>query len=341
MAVRNEGRYIGRSLGSIFRQDYPAKLTEVLVADGMSTDGTRALISQAQLDYPAVEVKVLENSGLTVPKGLNLALDRCRGDVIVRVDGRTELAPDYIRQCIAVLNTTGADNVGGRRQPLGSGLVGAAVAVAITTPFGVGGHRLEQSPRQEWVDTVYLGAWRRQTFERVGFFDEEMTRNQDDEFNYRLRKEGGRILASPTIRSTYINRSSVVELWRQYFQFGYWKVRVLQKHPRQMQLRQFAPPMFVGLLVLATMTALVLGSGRLLLITIAGGYLLANLAASLLTAVRSRMRYLFLFPVVFATLHLSYGTGFLAGLVRFAGRWGEAFDIGAGKADKRRPENRL
>ncbi len=321
MPVRNEADFIARSLGAVLAQDYPHDRLEVLVADGMSTDSTRAIIAAtaAQSD---VAVTVVDNPGQIVPTGFNAAVRQSTGDIIVRVDGHTIIAPDYVRQCVDALQRTGADNVGGRMTPASEKAFGQAVALATSTPFGIGGGRFHFSDREEEVDTVYLGAWRRETFARIGLFDEEMVRNQDDEFNYRLRAAGGRILLTPHIRSTYYNRSSPRRLWRQYYQYGFWKVRVLQKHPRQMSLRQFVPPAFVAALVGAALLAFLTPAGGLLLGLVAASYGLANLAASAITAARHGWSHLLFLPPVFAILHLSYGAGFLVGLARFWNRWG-------------------
>ena len=204
---------------------------------------------------------------------------------------------------------------------LGEGTFGAAVALATSSPFGVGGARFHYSDREEWVDTVYLGAWRRDVFDRIGFFDEELVRNQDDEFNYRLRASGGRILLAPTIRSKYTVRGTPARLWKQYFQYGYWKVRVLQKHMRQMQPRQFVPPAFVGALLVLAIAAPFSPMAAKGLLALALTYLAVNVAAAIATT-KSSLRLAPLVALVFVILHLSYGSGFLAGLVRFAGKWG-------------------
>ena len=195
MAVRNEGAFLEESLGSVLAQDYPADRLEIILADGMSEDGTRAAAEGLRVRHPGLTV--IDNPGRVVATGLNAAIRRARGDVIVRVDGHTVIAPDYVRQCVDALERTGADNVGGRMNAVGAGPFGEAVALATSSPFGVGGARFHYSTEEEWVDTVYLGAWRRDVFERIGFFDEELVRDQDDEFNYRLRATGGRVLLTP------------------------------------------------------------------------------------------------------------------------------------------------
>lgn len=322
MPIRNEADFIQRSLGAVLTQDYPADCLEVLVVDGMSTDDTRDIVERLRSQYTSLSIKVLDNPALIVPAGINRGLQVARGDVIVRVDGHTEIAPDYVRQCVAALKNSGADNVGGKMTAVGKTQFGKTVALATSTPFGVGGARFHYSDQEEWVDTVYLGAWPREVFQRIGFFDEELVRNQDDEFNYRLREHGGSILLSPYIKSVYTGRSSPRALWRQYFQYGFWKVRVLQKHPRQMQPRQFAPPLLVAVLLLSVFLAPFSAVGRWLLALAAGIYGLANLAVSLWLAANRGWRHLVRLPLVFAILHIGYGFGFLAGLIHFADRWG-------------------
>ncbi len=321
MPVRNEGGHIKHTVAAVLAQDYPADRFEVLVADGGSTDGTREFVeSFARGDS---RLRLLDNPERIVSTGLNTALREARGDIVVRVDGHTEIASDYVRACVEVLERSGADNVGGRMNAIGVGAFGRAVAAATSSPFGVGNARFHFSDREEWVDTVYLGAWRREVFERIGGFDEELVRDQDDEFNYRLRAKGGRILLSPRIRSGYTVRSAPGSLIRQYFQYGLWKVRVLQKHPRQMRPRQFVPPLFVGTLLLLSVGALFAPAARFALLAAAGAYFLVCLVASAAAGRRTGFPEAILLPAVFAALHLSYGVGFLVGLVRFAGRWGD------------------
>jgi glycosyltransferase involved in cell wall biosynthesis len=348
MPIRNEEAYIENSLRAVLGQDYPHDRLEIFIVDGMSTDATRSTIDRilaAAAQSPVVEV--LENHAKIVSKGFNLALTRAKGDIIVRVDGHTEIAPDYVRQCVIALHRTGAANVGGRMNPVANGFIGSTVALATTSPFGVGWSRFHFSTKEAWVDTVYLGAWPRQVFSsigpldeqfvrneddefnnrlrkvlpRVGLFDEELLRDQDDEFNYRLRKRGGRILLSPLIRSSYVNRSRLLDVWRQYLGYGFWKVRVLQKHPFQMSPRQLVPPMFVSALVLASFLAIFNPIGRSAIASIVGAYTLADVVASVWSARHHGLAQTLALTLVFPVLHLSYGLGFLAGLIRFRRQW--------------------
>jgi len=321
LPVRNEGCQIANTLQAVFSQDYLATNLQVLIADGMSTDNTRQIIAESQNQHP--NLSLLDNPGQIVPTGLNTAICYAKGEIIIRVDGHTCIEQDYISQCVKALQETGAVNVGGKMSAKGEGWFGETVAVATSTPFGVGGARFHYSDQQEWVDTVYMGAWPKRVFEQIGLFDEELVRDQDDEFNYRLREHGGKILLSPEIRSVYTVRSRPTSLWRQYYQYGCWKVRVLQKHPRQMRPRQFVPPLFALSLIVSTILAILLPPTRWLLLAILAAYLLANLAASTFTAARKGWKYLPLLPLVYLILHLSYGLGFLAGLIKFWNRWGD------------------
>ncbi len=321
MPIRNEAAFIERSLGAVLAQDYPHDRMEVLVADGMSTDGTRAVVERLVAQHADIPVHLVDNPGQIVPTGFNAALARARGDVIVRVDGHTIVAPNYVRECVAAIERSGADNVGGPMRAVGTTAFGQAVALATSSPFGVGGARFHYSDREEWVDTVYMGAWPRRVFENLGGFDPELVRNQDDEFNYRLRAHGGRILLSPRIRSQYYNRTSTRSLWRQYYQYGFYKVRVLQKHPRQMRVRQFVPPAFVAAILggalLSPLSKKIRAVWQLVVIAYTG----ANLAVSWRIARKHGWTHIWRLPVVFAILHFSYGLGFLHGLIHFRGRW--------------------
>jgi glycosyltransferase involved in cell wall biosynthesis len=321
LPIRNESDFIERSLGAVLNQSYPADQFEVLIADGMSTDDTRAIVSRMAAEHPSTSVTVLDNPRCIVPTGFNLALARARGEVILRVDGHTIIAGDYIEECVRALRLSRADNVGGRMDAVSETPFGRAVAIATSSRFGVGGARFHYSNKEEWVDTVYLGAWPRSVFEWNGLFDEELVRNQDDEFNYRLLKRGGRILLTPRIQSRYYARSTPRGLFRQYAQYGFWKVRVMQKHLKEMRVRQFVPPLFVATLaVLAALTPFVPVS-KWLLAGVLAAYAVAALVSSVRTGDRDSWPLVLVLPLTFLMLHMSYGLGFLAGLVVFLPRW--------------------
>ena len=322
LPVRNEARYIRQCLDAIMGQDYPAEQMEILVADGMSSDETRSVVQQYQGTYPQIHLVV--NPGKIVPTGMNIALRQAKGDVIIRVDGHCIIASDYVRKCVEYLQDETIAGVGGPMETIGENAISRTIAVAMSSPFGVGNSTFRTVTRKSmFVDTVPFPAFRRETIDRVGMYDEELVRNQDDEYSYRVREMGGKLLLAADVRSRYFSRGSLQSLWKQYFQYGFYKVRVLQKHPRQMSVRQFVPPVFVLSLLLAILLTVILPWGWILLFVIAGSYLATNLAASLITAAKKDWEHLWLLPVTFAILHLSYGLGFLCGLVKFWNRWGD------------------
>jgi glycosyltransferase involved in cell wall biosynthesis len=315
MPIRNEESSIQRSLSAVLSQDYPSELMEVLVVDGRSTDNTRELVTSTARTATTdgkPEVKLLDNPGRIVPSALNTAIASARGDVIVRVDGHCEIREDYVRRCVETLRSSGADNVGGIQRARGVGVVGRAIALATMSRFGIGNARF-RLPGAEgcWTDTVYLGAYRRDVFDRVGLFDEALVNNQDDEFNLRLIRAGGRIWLSPQIVVTYAVRPSLRRLGTQYFRYGLYKPRVILKH-HTFSLRHLVPAVFVVALALGAGLWAVAGRPELL-IAVAGSYLAFGAAASVRTAGRD-VRVLLVLPVVFGTLHFAYGLGFLCGI---------------------------
>lgn len=319
LPIRNESKFIVYCLEAILAQDYPADQMEILVVDGLSNDGTRQIIANYAAEYP--NIALLDNPAQIVPTAMNIGLKQARGEIIIRVDGHTLIAPDYVRACVEALQTSGADCVGGPMVARGRTPFGEAVALATSHPFGVGGSRFHYATEIMEVDTVYLGAYHREIFERVGYFDEEMVRNQDDEFNYRLRAAGGKIMLYPTIQSIYYNRSTVRSLWKQYFQYGFWKVRVAQKLPGQMRLRHFIP---FGLVISLLGGGLLAPYSKLIRrgwLTVIGLYTALNLAVSIKITTRTGWRHFKFLPFAIAILHLAYGLGFAWGLLRFANRW--------------------
>jgi succinoglycan biosynthesis protein ExoA len=320
MPVRDEAAFIARSLGAALAQDYPPERVEIIVADGMSTDGTREIVRSFAGRH--ARLRLVDNAGRIAPTGLNAALRLARGEIVVRVDGHCEIAPDYVRRCVECLEREKVEGVGGPIETVGETTTARAIAAAMSSSFGVGGSAFRTvRDRRMFVDSIAFPAYARRAVERAGLFDEELIRNQDDEYNYRLRSLGGRLLLAPEIRSRYYSRGTLASLRRQYFQYGYWKVRVMQKHPRQMSARQFAPPLFVAALLLLGALSPFFAAGRLALAAVACAYAAANLCASFLTARKGGRRLLPILPAAFATLHLAYGFGFLAGLIKFRNRW--------------------
>jgi glycosyltransferase involved in cell wall biosynthesis len=312
---RNERDCIESSVRSILGQRGISLDWEVIVADGMSEDGTRDILEAIASCSP--RLRVVDNPTRTTPAGLNAALQAATGDVILRMDLHTEYADDYVSNCLAVLAETGADNVGGPWIAKGTGVVGKAIAAAFQSPVAIGSRRGHNANYEGPVDTVYLGCWPRRVFDRFGPFDQELIRNQDDEFNLRLAKAGRLIWQSPRIRSYYQVRSSLRALSRQYRQYGYWKVRVIQKHGQPASYRHLIPVLWLLGLFLMPLLGLWIRPVAWLWLLAVTVYAVALVAASLVSARSTGWRSAPVLPVVFACFHLSYGYGFLRGLVDF------------------------
>ncbi|MEZ6120095.1 MAG: glycosyltransferase family 2 protein [Pirellulaceae bacterium] len=321
MAIRNEADFIARSFGAVMNQTYPTERLEVIVADGMSSDDTRSIVRDLSQARPEIRVSIVDNPAGYVAQGLNAALAEACGEVVVRVDGHTIIADDYVVECVDALRRTKADNVGGRMTPVGQGGFAQSVALATTSRFGVGGAKFHYSPSEEFVDTVYLGAWPRAVFDWIGDFDEEQIRNQDDEFNYRLREHGGKVLLSPRIQSRYYNRSTPIALFRQYFQYGYWKVRCIAK----------TPTTNAGQAVLsaaASSSHLRVGRpghgvfGRRMDVDwrCDGIHLIESRGNVADCRSSTELGHCWL-PITFAMLHMAYGSGFAWGLWKFRRHW--------------------
>lgn len=308
---RNERAHIEPFCASAAAQALPPGWTlQVVVADGQSDDGTReALQALAARD---ARFAVIDNPGRIVSCGLNRALTVARGEVIVRMDVHTTYAPDYIAQCLAALERSGADNVGGPWRAQGDTPMQRAVAAAFQSRWLAGGARSRDLAYEGAVDTVYLGCWPRATFERFGGFDETLVRNQDDEHNLRISQGGGRIWQSAKIRSAYRPRARVGQVFRQYLQYGYWKPFVMRKHGQPAALRHLVPGAFVLALALLALAAL-LGAPVWPALLLAGTYAAAVLAASVGVAAGSGWSLLPRLPAVIAAYHFGYGFGSLLG----------------------------
>jgi succinoglycan biosynthesis protein ExoA len=261
-------------------------------------------------------IRLVDNPRRIVSTGLNEAIRAARGSVFVRIDAHTRYAPDYVTRCVEVLEQTGADNVGGPWVAQGRGYMGRAIAAAFRSPFAVGPAKSHDPTYEGPVDSVYLGCWRREIFDRIGLFDEDLVRNQDDEWNLRLRRAGGLVWQSPRIRSEYSPRESLPALFRQYLQYGFWKVAVIRKHRLPASWRHLVPGAFVLLLALLLLSIPFRTEAFPAAAAIAATYATALLVASLIEASREGWTLLPALPLVFPVFHFGYGIGFLCGLLR-------------------------
>lgn len=327
---RNEARYIAECLTSILDTDHPAGRLEVLVADGRSDDGTREVIERVAREHPAV--RLIDNRRRITPAALNAAIRQARGDVIVRMDAHVVYPRDYITRLVCALEETGADNVGGviETLPEQGTPVARAIALGLSHPLGVGNSWFRIGARERrWVDTVPFGCYRREVFARIGLFDEELARNQDEELNFRLLRAGGRILLVPDVVARYYARGSLRKVGRMYYQYGYFKPIVARKIGRVMTARQVVPAAFVLALATAALLAPWLVAARVLGAAVALCYAAAVLGAAARAAPRHGLRCALALAAVFPTLHVSYGIGSL----RSIAEWMAGAGTPAGHAD--------
>jgi len=298
---RNEVAYLAGFLAGVFGQDLPADvMLQVLVADGQSNDGSRQMLDAWQAREP--RLKVVDNPQRIVSTGLNRAVAIATGEIVVRMDVHTEYDRDYVAQCVRALQETGATCVGGPWRPEGE----SAIARAFESRFGSGGAASRRADFSGEVDTVYLGAWRREDLLRLGGFDEALVRNQDDELNLRIVRSGGRVWQSAAIRSRYTPRDSFAALFRQFYQYGYWKVPVIRKHRLPAAPRHLVPFAFVAGLIVLALAGLVWAPAWGLL----GGVATLYAAAALSNAWAISPRQAPPIAWAFACMHLGYGLGF-------------------------------
>jgi len=315
----NEQRTIGSLLGAIAAQTYPRARIEIVIADGMSQDGTRGAIQAFAETNPGLSVRVVENSQRTIPAGLNLAMREARGEIMIRLDAHSIPIPEYVERCVQDLENGKGSNVGGVWiiRPGGDGWVAAGIAAAAGHPLGAGDALYRLNAKAGEVDTVPFGAFRRDLLETVGDFDESLLTNEDYEFNTRIRRTGGVIWLDPEIRSLYVARSTLPELARQYWRYGFWKFRMLLRYPGSLRWRQAIPPLFVLSIPLLALVALFWRSALLVLgielIVYVGALTLASAAMAM------RSRKLMVMPgmaLAFMTMHAAWGGGFLWSLAR-------------------------
>lgn len=314
---RNEREHVLEFIDSLLAQELPADYAlEVLIADGMSSDGTRAILEEACRRN--ANLKVIDNPAGYVSAGLNKAILAATGEIIVRMDVHTVYARDYILRCIETLQRTGADNVGGPLRSRAKGYVQQAIRLGLYSPFASGGARSRDVAYEGPVDTVVYGCWRKSTLERLGLFDEELVRNQDDELNLRITRAGGTVWQSPQIQYWYYPRAALRLLFAQYQQYGYWKVRVIQKHRLPASVRHVVPGGFVLALIALSILSPFWVPGRWMLGGLISLYAAMTVAASVYACTgRSTLRYLPIMPLVFAAYQFGYGIGFVRGVIDF------------------------
>ena len=302
--ARNAESTVGETVDGVLAQEYPGEL-EIVVGDGSDTDDTaRFLLSH----HPSVVV--VPNFDRTTPAGLNRAIEASSGEIIARCDAHAIFCPGYLERAVETIRRTGAAVVGGLQVPTGKSLFQRAVGIAMTSILGAGNSSHKIGGQEGPTDTVYLGVFRREPMVAAGCFDETLIRNQDYELNWRLRRSGETVWLDPKLLVDYQPRRSLKALWKQYFEYGWWKAIMLQRNPNSLRLRQLAAPALVGGLVCSIAFAII--SQALLAAAIPLIYLGGLILGSMYLSIRrSEMAAGMLLPVVLLSMHVGWGAGFL------------------------------
>lgn len=311
MPIYNEEKYIENCINSLLKQDYPKEQMEWIFVDGCSTDKTQLIIKKIIDRYPKL-IKLLNNPNKTVPYAMNIGIKASIGKYVVRLDAHSEYANDYISKCVYYLDTTDADNVGGVAETKSKGFVGNAIALMLSSKFGVGNSQFRTNGKSGYVDTVPFGAFRREVFNKYGFYDERLTRNQDNEMNYRIRKYGGKIYMAEDINLSYYCRDSIKGIADMAMKNGRWNIITMMLCPGSMGVRHFIPFVFLLSLIFMPLLSILIPYFKYLFLLEIGLYLILDLTFSLKAT--KEIRYFLLLLILFPIFHISYGFGSLVGL---------------------------
>jgi glycosyltransferase involved in cell wall biosynthesis len=311
MPAFNEEHYIEACIRSVQAQDYPPERIEILVADGRSTDQTREILAALSEEDP--RIRMIDNPERLQAAGLNQIIREAHGEVIVRMDVHCEYAPSYVRSCVETLERTGADNVGGAQRARAKTAFQKALCAALTSPLGVGGARYRSADQEGFVDTVFLGAFRRRVFEAIGLYDPKAITNEDAELNQRLIDSGGKVYLSRDIEVHYYPRDSYKTLAKQYYKYGRGRARTLLKLGKFLSVRPMVPFFMVvgGAVMLVTPPLWPLAPAAV------GAYLLATGAEAIRVGRELGPTAVPRIWAMFPVLHVSHGVGFAAGLLRY------------------------
>lgn len=317
----NEEKRIRFLLDAIFTQTYPRHLLDVTLADGRSTDRTREVIGEFQHEHPELKIQIVDATPGNIPAALNRAIAASDGEIILRLDGHSGPYPEYVANSIAALQAGLGDNVGGvwEIRPNGDDWIAQTIAAAAAHPLGVGDAMYRHATQAARVDTVPFGAFRRSLLEKTGLFDETLLTNEDYEFNTRIRQGGGTIWLDPAIRSVYFARPTLAALARQYWRYGFWKWKMLQRYPGTLRWRQALPPLFVlSLLICATLGLFWPFFGAVFWLEMLAYLGILTLAGLQLALKRQQAWLIVGLPLAIPVMHLAWGSGFLWSILKKA-----------------------
>lgn len=313
MPVYNEEKYIEKCIDSLLMQDYPINKMEWIFVDGCSKDKTVDILKKYQSKYPEL-IKILNNPQKIVPYAMNIGIEASRGKYIVRLDAHADYATDYISKCIYYLENTDAENVGGIAVTKANGFMGNAIAKMLSSKFGVGNSQFRTNGESGYVDTVPFGAFKREVFSKYGGYDERLVRNQDNEMNFRIRKNGGKIYLSNNIHLSYYCRDSISGISTMAKKNGMWNIITMKLCPGSMGLRHFIPLLFV----ISVIGLVILGIIHHLFWILLGLELALYFTLDVLFSAKqaSDIKEFFALIILFPIFHISYGVGSLIGITK-------------------------
>jgi len=314
---RNEEKYIGLVLQALHGQSYPIKDMEVLIADGLSEDKTRDVIAEFAGSHPDLKVSILDNEAKIIPVAINICLKEAQGEYIVRMDAHSIPNREYVEVSIRDLRAGKGSNVGGiwDIRSRSNNWFSRGIAAAMKNPIGVGDAKYRYTKDACYVETVPFGSFKRELIDQIGYFDESLLTNEDYEFNHRIRQMGGKIWLNPEIRSEYYARPDLGAVWKQYWRYGYWKVKMLERFPKSIRYRQIIPPLFVLSLILLIAGALIWDPVRWILLLEVVSYWILLVIAGIKSAIDdNEILHLISVPITIISVHLSWGSAFLFSL---------------------------
>ncbi len=307
--ILNEEKYIEKCIMSVLNQDFPIENLELILIDGMSDDKTVQIIKEYMEKYKFI--KLIFNPEKTVQYALNAGIKAACGEIIVRMDAHSEYAEDYVSKCVQYLKNTDAINVGGPMIAVGKGGLQNVIAAAYHSKFALGGGKNHEEGYEGYADTVFLGAFKREDILKLGMYDERLPRSEDDDLNFRIIESGEKIYITPEIKSRYYPRGSYKSLFKQYYEYGLWKVAVIKKHKKPARISHLVPMMFVAFLLLCLIAPLKFTFPVLLL------YLLLNFYFSFTNPRVSKLSDKLRLMLVHSIIHIAYGVGFWVGIFKF------------------------
>lgn len=314
LAVKNESGYIEKCLESCYNQTLNKELYEVIVIDGKSSDNTVSIVKEFELKYPDFNIRIFQNPKEIQASGWNIGIKKSKSDFVVILGGHTVIAPDFLEKNLELHQKYDVPCTGGVVTAIGLDRKSISIGMAFNSTLGAGNAKYWYGDKEEFVETVAFGMYKRFVFEGVGYFDEKIVRGQDWDLNYRITQKFGKLLFSPKIKSYYYARTSFKKLWKRQFDAGKWKVYIIKKFPQSILARHLIPPLFSLGIILTLFFSIYFNK-----IYISLFYIILYFLLILITIIKNskqKVNFIYLF-ITYFIIHFGYGIGFLYGIIKF------------------------